>query len=97
MNKLNMNTITEKFQKRFDQAEKNIVSLTNKAENASEDMKNKINNRVNTIRKKQMEAKKQLDEIKESSESAWSKLQKGVSHSLDSLEVAIQQAKGEFE
>jgi len=97
MNKLNINTITKELQKRFDDIEENIESLAEKAENASEDMKNKIMDRVKTIRAKQVEAQKKFDEVKNSSESAWGELKDGVNHSLESLEVAINQAKSEFE
>lgn len=96
MNKLNIKTITNELQERFDTVEENIQSLAEKAENASEDAKNKIMNRVKTIREKQKVAQKQFDEIKQSGESAWNQLQKGVNHSLESLEVAVKQAKSEF-
>ena len=93
MNKYQVQT---ELETKFNELQKNIDTLSEKAEDASEDIKNSIVEQIKTIEGKRDEIKRKMDDLQNKSESAWENMKDGINESFDVLQKSIDKVTAEF-
>ncbi|MEJ2313277.1 MAG: hypothetical protein P8Y85_00545 [Nitrospirota bacterium] len=74
-----------------------IDELQKKADEATGDVKAKMDEQMKNLRNKQEAAQKKLDEIEESSGKAWEDLKAGADRTMEDLKKSYEDAKSQFE
>jgi len=93
---LNRDEFEKNIEEKFNMIEERIQTLSNKAEEASDEIKTETVKQVNNIRQMQTNAQQKFNGLKESGENAWKDLREGITTSITSLEEAINEATSEF-
>jgi negative regulator of sigma E activity len=93
-------TITDKdtFVKQMEQKvadfEKNLLKLDEKAANATEDVKAKVNEQIVKLGEEVNNLKYKIEEVKAANDFEWQKLQNGVNQAYDKLQKNYEKAVG---
>ena len=85
-----------KMQAKLDEWNAEIDTLTAKAGKATTDIRNEYNEQIVELKVKQAAARKKIEELQHSGESAWEDLKSGIELAWTAMGEAIDSAKSRF-
>ncbi|MDY6847716.1 MAG: hypothetical protein SV239_01090 [Thermodesulfobacteriota bacterium] len=85
-----------KIEAQLDEWGARIDQLKAKAKQADADMRIKLDEQIQSLKKRREDLRGRLDELKKSSGDAWHSISEGIDHAMDDLKGAWEEARKKF-